>query len=133
MLSYKTFERVRSVAVHTVAIMSVDVAPGDRSAATLAARQLYIVVLEGHGHATMCNRRFLCTGGSDASVAIVEIEELIAARYMQCDGDVQEVSISPDALWIAFSEWGSSVICIASAQTGANAQHSLARTFCTCL
>ena len=31
-LSYQTFERLRSVAVHTVGIMSVDVAPGDRSA-----------------------------------------------------------------------------------------------------
>ncbi len=39
-LSYKTFERLRSVAVHTVAIMSVDVAPGDRSAVKVPARPL---------------------------------------------------------------------------------------------
>ena len=43
-LSYKTFERIRSVAVHTVAIMSVDVAPGDRSAVKVPARQLHVVV-----------------------------------------------------------------------------------------
>ena len=62
-------------------------------------------------------------------MAIVETEQLIAARYMQCDGDVQEVSISPDALWIAFSEWGSSIICIASAHTGVDAQSSRVNTF----
>ena len=69
--------------------------------------------------------RYLCTGGSDASVAIVDTEELIATRYIPCDGEVNEVIISPDARWIAFSEWASPGIYIASAETGAHAERGV--------
>ena len=66
-----------------------------------------------------CTRRFLCTGGSDASLAIVDVDDLVASCYVHCDAAIAEVSISPDARWVAFSEAQSPGIHIASVETGA--------------
>ena len=69
--------------------------------------------------------RFLCTGGSDASVAIIDVKDLVALHYLHCDGEIDHVSVSSDACWIAFNEWSSgnvtsSGLWIASSKTGAN-------------
>ena len=71
------------------------------------------------------HRRFLCTGGSDASVAIIDVKDLIALHYLHCDGEIADISVSFDACWVAFCEWSSgnvtnSGISIASSKTGAS-------------
>lgn len=61
----------------------------------------------------------LATGGTDAGISLIETDECICLHTLSgLDNVVSLLSFSSDSQWIAFSEEGSSEICIASVETG---------------